>query len=99
MNWKKEFKMALVLGTEGLVIAGAGSSLSLTGYNIPRTVRPAIREHLNLLKNTLAVLAKVIKRNLDDTNHEQFFYGQGLDEQFSRFNAERAAIWIAFRPV
>ncbi len=65
MNWKKEFRMALVLGTEGLVIAGAGSSLSLTGYNIPRTVRPSNRERLSGLKKILATL---MKRNSDDWN-------------------------------
>lgn len=94
MNWKKEFKMALVLGTEGLVIAGAGSSLSLTGYNIPRTVRPSIRERLSGLKN---ILATVMKRNSDDWNHEQFFYGPGLDEQFPRFNAQREAVLNAIQ--
>lgn len=97
MDWKKEFRMALVLGTEGLVIAGAGSSLSLTGYNIPRTVRPSIRERLNGLKNTLATLLTVMKRNSDDWNHEQFFYGPGLDEQFPRFNAEREAVLNAIQ--
>ncbi len=99
MNWKKEFKTALVLGTEGLVIAGAGSSLSFTGYNISRAVRPSTWERLSLLKKTLAALVTVMKRDLDDTDHEQFFYGPGLDEQFPRFNAEREAILNAFRQV
>ncbi len=96
MDWKKEFRMALVLETEGLVIAGAGSSLSLTGYNITRTVRPSIRERLSGLKK---ILATVMKRNSDDWNQKQIFYGPGLDEQFPRFNAEREAILNAIQRV
>ena len=96
MNWQKKFKTALVLETGGLVIAGAGSSVSLTGYSLPRLARPSLRERLNEFINTVKA---ALRRPPDYMNQMQSYYGPGLKEQFPRFNVEREMILSSIQQV
>ena len=96
MNWKKEFRTTLVLGTEGLVIAGAGSSISLPGFSFPRSVRPSLLERLVEFKNTMTI---ALRRTPNYTNYEHNYYSPELKEQFSQGNFEREIILNSMQQV
>jgi hypothetical protein len=96
MTWKKDFRTALALETDGLVIAGAGSSVSLTGYSFPRLVRPSLLERLVEFKNTMTI---ALRRTPDYTNCEHTRYGPDLKEQFRRFSVEREIILNSMQQV
>ena len=96
MNWKKDLRTALLLETEGLVIAGAGPSVSLTGYSLPGLVRPSLLERLAEFKNTVTI---ALRRTPDYTNHGHNYYGPGLKDQFPRFNVERELILNSMQQV
>ncbi len=85
MNLKKEFKTALVLGTEGLVMAGAGSSLSVTGVNVARPARTSLGERLAWLKNALFT---VKTRAKEDSKPEEIAYISEMKEYSTGFNTE-----------
>ena len=85
MNLKKEFKTALVLGTEGLVMAGAGSSLSITGINVARPARTSLGELLAGLKNALFA-AKTREKEVSE--QEEITYVPEMKEYATGFNTD-----------